>query len=259
MMLEGKTVIITGGAQGLGRGIVQVCHREGASIVIADLREDLAVRVANSLGSRALAIGCDVRKEQDLAALLARTVEHFGHVDGLVNNAGINFVKPFLDVSAGEWDNVIQTDLRAAFLLTQLVCRQMLIRTPTRGCIVNISSVHSYAAMPGAGPYDAAKCGIVGMTKSIAVELAPRNIRVNCISPGLINTEIWQDILAASPDRTACEAYWKQNIPLGRVIEPEEIGELTSFLLSDRSSCITGSNIFADAGMTSQLVSREPW
>jgi NAD(P)-dependent dehydrogenase (short-subunit alcohol dehydrogenase family) len=112
--------------------------------------------------------------------------------------------------------------------------------------------------LPGAGPYDAAKWGIVGLSKSIAVELAREHIRVNCISPGLLNTQIWKDILSSSRDSEACTAYWNDNIPISRVIEPAEVGELAAFLLSDRSGCITGANIFADGGMTSQLVSREP-
>jgi NAD(P)-dependent dehydrogenase (short-subunit alcohol dehydrogenase family) len=259
MMLANKTVIITGGAQGLGKGIVTVCVREGANVVIADLRHSMATALAESLGDHALAVACDVRKAEDLSSLVDRTSEYFGRIDGLVNNAGINFVKPFLDVTSQEWDNVLQTDLRAGFLLTQLVCRQMLAKSPVRGSIVNISSVHSHSALPGAAPYDSAKWGVVGMTKSIAVEMASSNIRVNCISPGLLNTHIWQDILKSSPDPSACERYWNSNIPIGRTIEPEEIGELAAFLLSDRSGCITGANIFADGGMTSQLVSREPW
>jgi NAD(P)-dependent dehydrogenase (short-subunit alcohol dehydrogenase family) len=258
MMLNGKTTIITGGAMGLGYGIAQVCYREGSNVILADLDEDRVNQAARSLGDRAEPMRCDVRSCDDLSRLVDVTIERFGGIDGLVNNAGVNFVKPFLKITPQEWANVIDTDLRAAFLLTQMVCGHM-IETSIHGSVVNISSVHSYAALPGAAPYDSAKWGVVGMTKSIAVELAGRGIRVNCISPGLLKTHIWEDILASSPDRVACEAYWKSNIPMGRVIEPQEVGELAAFLLSDRSSCITGANIFADAGMTSQLVSREPW
>jgi NAD(P)-dependent dehydrogenase (short-subunit alcohol dehydrogenase family) len=113
--------------------------------------------------------------------------------------------------------------------------------------------------LPGSGPYDAAKWGVVGLSKSIAVELARERIRVNCISPGLLNTQIWQDIRAAAPDPALCIEFWNANIPIARVIEPTEIGELAAFLLSDRSQCITGANVFADGGMTSQLISREPY
>lgn len=256
MLLDHKTVIITGAAGGLGEGIARVCHREGASVVIADLNAPAAESVAQSLSSRALAIPCDVRRETDLRRVVDQTAEKFGRVDGLVNNAGVNFVKAFLETTPEDWDGVINVDLRAVFILTQLVCRQMLKQTPAGGNIVNISSVHSYAAFPGSGPYDAAKWGVIGLSKSIAVELALKNIRVNAISPGLLNTQIWKDIQDAAPNATACEDYWRANIPIARVIETAEIGELAAFLLSDRASCITGANVFADGGMTSQLVSQ---
>lgn len=258
-MLDGKVVIITGAGGGLGEGIGRVCHREGAAVVLADLRAEAVRRVAESLGGRAAGIGCDVRVESELAALVEAAVDRFGRIDGLVNNAGVNFVKPFLETTVAEWDNVISVDLRAVFQLTQMVCRRMLNQDPPGGSIVNISSVHSLAAMPGAGPYDAAKWGVVGFTKSVAVELAPRRIRANVVSPGLLNTQIWKDILSSAPDAAACEEYWKSNIPMSRVIETGEIGELAAFLLSDRASCMTGANLLADAGMTSQLVSRAPY
>ena len=166
MMLGDKVVIVTGAGGGLGEGIARVCHREGARVVIGDIRGDAAANVAASLGEAALA---------------------------------------------------------------------------------------------GAGPYDAAKAGVVGITKSIAVEMAPDNIRVNAISPGLLDTQIWQDLLEAAPNPERAVEYWNSNIPIARAIQPEEIGELAAFLLSDRSRSITGANIFADGGMTSQLVSKEPY
>lgn len=258
-MLNGKTVIITGAGGGLGEGIARVCHREGANIVIADVRGDASQRVAQSLGARAMSVSCDVRRDDDLQRLAQETVQRFGHIDGLVNNAGVNFAKPFLDTRPEEWDRVIGVDLRAVFFLSQIVCRQMLQQSPSGGSIVNISSVHSHAVLPGAGPYDAAKWGVVGLGKSIAVEFAQQGIRVNAISPGLLNTQIWQDIQAAAPSADACLDFWNANIPIQRVIEPSEIGELAAFLLSDQSACITGANIFADGGMTSQLISKEPY
>jgi NAD(P)-dependent dehydrogenase (short-subunit alcohol dehydrogenase family) len=259
MLLQNKTVIVTGAAGGLGEGIARVCHREGAYVVIADVRSAAAQNVAQSLGGRALAVTCDVREMGDLERLVDQTVRQFGRIDGLVNNAGVNFVKPFLETTVGEWEKVIDVDLRGVFFLSQMACRQMLKQQPRGGSIVNISSVHSQSALPGAGPYDAAKWGVVGLSKSIAVELATENIRVNAISPGLLNTQIWSEIQAAAPNVKACAEYWNSNIPMARVIEPEEIGELAVFLLSERSGCITGANIYADGGMTSQLVSREPY
>jgi 3-oxoacyl-[acyl-carrier protein] reductase len=259
MLLNNKVIVITGAGGGLGEGIARVCHREGANVVIADIRGEAAQMVANSLGERALAITCNVAEDAHLHNLLAATLAHCGRIDGLVNNAGVNFSKPFLDTTATDWERVISVDLRATFFLSQLVCRQMLQQTPPGGSIVNIASVHSIAAYPGAGPYDAAKWGVVGLSKAIAVELATQGIRVNAISPGLINTQIWRDYLDATPSPAAAMAHWAANIPIERTIEPEEVGEMAAFLLSDRSKVITGANIVVDGGLTAQLVSKEPY
>ena len=259
MLLKGKVIIVTGAGGGLGEGIARVCHREGAKVVIGEVRADAGAGVASSLGEGALAITCNVANDGDLNNLVNTTLKEFGRIDGLVNNAGINFAKPFLDTTPEEWERVISVDLRAVFFLSQMVAKRMIDQSPKGGSIVNISSVHSLAVLPGAGPYDAAKWGVVGMGKSIAVELATEKVRVNMISPGLLNTQIWEDIQNAAPSMEASIEYWNSNIPIARVIEPEEIGELAVFLLSDRSSSITGSNIVADGGMTSQLISKEPY
>ena len=258
MFLDGKVVVVTGAGGGLGEGIARVCHWEGAAVVIGDIRGDAAASVATSLGDAALPVTCDVGAEDDRQHLVEAAVSEFGRIDGLVNNAGVNFVKPFMETTTEDWDRVIRVDLMAVFFLTQLVCQRMLAQA-LGGSVANISSVHSVAALPGAGPYDAAKSGVVGLTKSIAVELAAEDIRVNAISPGLLNTQIWQDLLAAAPEAEQVVDHWNSNIPIGRSIEPEEVGELAAFLLSDRSRSITGANMFVDGGMTSQLVSKEPY
>ena len=259
MLLQEKTVIVTGAGGGLGEGIARVCHREGANVIIADIRGDAAVQVVASLANRSLAVECDVRDDRQLEHLVNHTTEQFGTVDGLVNNAGVNFVNGPLATTADEWQNVLAVDLRAAFVLTQLVCREMLRRQPPSGSIVNIASVHTHAAVQGSVAYDAAKWGLVGMTKSMAIDLAARGIRINAVSPGLVATQIWEDVKAAAPSPQKCEDYFFSNIPSGRTIEPEEIGELVAFLLSDRSRSIVGSNIFADGGMSSQLLSNAPF
>ena len=258
-MLTDKVIIVTGGGGGIGEGIAHVCIDNGAKVVIGERNDESGQRVAKELGENALAIACDVSNDEDLDRLIEFTVASFGRIDGVVNNAGVNFSKPFMDTSSDDWQDVISVDLRAVFFLTQKTCAQMVRQSPAGGSIVNISSVHSVAALPGAGPYDAAKAGVVGMSKSIAIEMAADNIRVNCVSPGLVNTQIWQDLLAAAPDMDECMAFWNSNIPMNRVIETREIGEAVCFLLSDKSSAMTGSNMMVDAGMTSQLVSREPF
>jgi NAD(P)-dependent dehydrogenase (short-subunit alcohol dehydrogenase family) len=202
---------------------------------------------------------CDVRQDKQLEQLVEKTVEQFGRVDGLVNNAGISCIKPVLETTSGDWQNVLAVNLRAPFLLTQIVSRQMLRQQPAGGSIVNIASVHTHGALPGSVTYDAAKWGLVGATKSMAIDLAPHGIRINAVSPGLVATQIWEDVKAAAPGPRQCEEWLFSNIPINRPIEPAEIGELVAFLLSDRSQCIVGSNIFADGGMSSQLLSRPPF
>lgn len=258
-MLNNKVIIITGAANGLGLGIARVCHREGAHVVVADLHADQAKQAAQTIGERAVGVGADVRNAEDRQRIVDTALQINGHIDGLVNNAGVDIVKPFLETTPQDWQRVQQTDLESVFFLTQCVCKHMLSRSPSKGSVVNIGSVHTLAALPGAGPYDAAKCGIVGMSRSIAVELASQGIRVNVVSPGLCNTQMWQDILDAAPSHEACIAHWKNQIPLGRVIEPEEVGDLTAFLLSDRAIAITGANLLIDGGMTCQLISKEPY
>ncbi len=201
---------------------------------------------------------CDVRQPDDLERLVATALDRYGKIDGLVNNAGANFVKPFLKITLNEWEDVLSVDLRATFLLTQLVCRQM-EKSPEGGSIVNISSVHSHAVLPGSGPYDAAKWGVVGLSKASLlswrqVRYASTVFRLGCSIQ--ISGEISRPLHLI---RIPAASIGMRTSPIARVIEPAEIGELAAFLLSDRSSCITGSNIFADGGMTSQLVSREPY
>ena len=246
MLLTNRTILITGAARGIGAAIAEVCLREGAIVYCAD-RDYAELRQA---ADRCWEIPCDVTRDSDLYCCIAAAPR----LDGLVNNAGVNFLKPFLETTLDDYDRVLNVDLRAVFRLTQLAVRAM----PNGGSIVNISSVHSIAGVPGAAPYDAAKAGVIGLTKSLAVELAPMGIRVNAISPGLVETQIWRDVLAASANPREYENYWHANIPQARLIQPSEIAELTAFLLSTRASCITGANIAADAGMTAQLVSREP-
>ncbi len=259
--LENKTVIITGASKGLGAAMAETCAAEGARVVLAARSkpeiDTLAARI-RAKGGEAEPVPADMSKPADLENLAARAFARFGRIDGLVNNAGVNYVKPFLDVDLAEWRRVLDVDLTGSFILTQLCARQML-EQGGGGSIVQIASVHTHASLAGAAPYDAAKHGMVGFSKAAAVELAPHNIRVNILSPGLCATEIWKDIVAAAPSEQACLDYWNANIPGRRLITPEEVARCCVFLLSDDSSCVTGANLFADLGMTSLLVSREPY
>ena len=260
--LANRVVVVTGASRGLGTAIAKGCADAGARVVLAARNAaELGMLAAQieAAGGTALAVPTDVSKLDDLRRLCDAAVAQFGRIDGLVNNAGVNYVKPVLEVTEEEWDRVLDIDLKGSFFLTQFVARQMVAQRPAGGAIVQIASVHTLAAVAGAAPYDAAKHGMVGFTKAAAVELAPHGVRVNVLSPGLCRTTIWNDLIAAAPSEQACLDYWKSQIPGQRLIEPEEIADATVFLLSSASRSITGANIMADLGMTSLLVSREPY
>lgn len=257
MKLENMVAVITGAGAGIGKHIALEFAKEGAKTVVSSRREINGRPVADMIQQEnyeACFIKCDVSIEQDVKVLIDKTIEMYGRIDILVNNAGVNFVRPFSMVSPSDWDNVINTDLRGTYLCAWYAMPHM--EKQGKGSIINITTVHTMACLPGAAPYDAAKWGVVGFTKSLAVEYATKNIRVNALSPGLIDTQIWQDIKDAAPDLNECLDYWKANIPMGRVGTPDEIAKAAVFLASDDSSYITGTNLFADGGMTSQLVSR---
>lgn len=261
MKLKNKVIIITGASKGLGVSMAEGCAREGAHVVLAARSQQeldsVALRIRGT-GGEAEAVAADMSIPDHLDNLVQQTVARFGRIDGLVNNAGVNYVKPFLEVDRREWQRVLDVDLTGSFILTQLCARQMKAQGGG-GSIVQIASVHTHASLAGAAPYDAAKHGMVGFSKAAAVELAPLGIRVNILSPGLCATEIWKDIVAAAPSEKECRDYWNANIPGQRLITGEEIAKCCVFLLSDDSSCMTGANVFADLGMTSLLTSREPY
>lgn len=262
MKLKDKVIIVTGASKGLGAAMAARCAAEGARVVCASLPGPELGRVAGEIRQKkgeALAVECNVASLEDLRNLIDQTLRAFGRIDGLINNAGVNFVKPFVEVTEEEWDHVLNVDLKGAFFLSQFCARQMLAQKPAGGSIVQIASVHTMASVAGASPYDAAKHGVVGFSKAAAVELASRGVRVNILSPGLCNTEIWKAIVAAAPSEAQALEYWKANIPGGRLVEPAEIAACCVFLLSDDSTAMTGSNLMADLGMTSLLVSAEPY
>jgi len=249
--LAGKVAIITGAAGGLGCGIAEVFVEQGALVMVADIDGTAAATTAAALGDSATPVACDIADEASVAAMVATTLERHGRIDVLVNNAGINFVKPFETITVADWDRVMSVDLRGTFLCTHAVVPHMLKQGS--GNVIGIASVHSRAGLHGAAPYDAAKWGMVGMTKSLAVEFAPRGLRFNCVSPGLMDTAMWQELLRTSADADACVAHWNTNIPMKRPGQPREVGTVCAFLASDAASYVTGANYEVDGGMLAQL------
>jgi len=240
MKLQDKNIIITGASKGLGVSMAEECAREGANVVLAARSlpelQQLADRIRAS-GGKAEVVETDMSRPSDLEKLVAEALAAYGRIDGLINNAGVNYMKPFLEIDLKEWQRVLDVDLTGSFLLTQLTARQMQ-KQGNGGSIVQIASVHTHDSLAGAAPYDAAKHGMVGFSKAAAVELAPLGIRVNILSPGLCATEMWKAVVAAAPSEKECLDYWKANIPGQRLITPAEIAKCCIFLLSDDSSCI---------------------
>jgi NAD(P)-dependent dehydrogenase (short-subunit alcohol dehydrogenase family) len=258
MILKNKVVIVTGASSGIGVGIAEVFAEEGAKVICAARREKQGQAVAVAIrkkGGEALFVRCDISQEDQVKALIKAAIDKYGRIDSLINNAGVNFVKPFEELTTEDWDRVIDVDLRGTFFCTRACIKQFLKQKV--GNVVNIATVHTAACLSGAAPYDAAKWGMVGLTKSLAVEFASRNIRFNCLSPGLINTQIWQDIEDAAENIDVCHEHWWSNIPMARIGTCREIGDAAAFLASDKASYITGTNLFVDGGMTSLLVSKE--
>ena len=257
MRLKGKVAVVTGTGAGIGKGIAQAFAREGANVVAASRRAENGQPVVDGIvkaGGTAIFVKCDVSVEANVRSLFATAIEKYAQVDILVNNAGVNFSKTFEDTEPADWDRVVNTDLRGSYLCCREAVRDMLRHGG--GSIINIATIHTLASLPGAAPYDAAKWGLVGLTKALAVEFASRNIRVNALSPGLIDTQIWADIKAAAPNVEDCVAYWMSNIPMGRPGTAEEIAATAVFLASSEASYVTGANILVDGGLTSQLISK---
>lgn len=256
--LQDKVVLITGASRGIGKAIAEVCAREGAQVIASGIEPALTEALVQSFpggAKRHLSLALDVTRPDARAAAMDQILSRYQRLDGLVNNAGIDFARPFLQTSPEDWHRVMAVDLEAVFALCQLAIRQFL--TQGGGAIVNISSVHTLATYPGSGPYAAAKGGINLLTKSLTCEFASKGIRVNALAPGLVKTDIWQAHINAHGSEAAAYAYWRKNIPSGEVIDPREVGEMASFLLSDRTRNLNGAVIYLDGGLTSQLIASE--
>lgn len=242
--MSGKTALITGAARGIGKAIARRLACEGASVVISDvLGEAAAATAAEFKANRfsALALSADVTSAASMEETVAKTVEAFGSVDILVNNAGITKDGLLLRMSEEDWDKVLAVNLRGAFLATKAASRVMAQKR--WGRIVNISSVVGLMGNAGQANYAASKAGLIGLTKSAAKELAGRNITVNALAPGFIQTEMTEKL----PER-AREAFLT-SIPLGRAGTPEDIAAAVAFLVSERAGYITGQVLQVDGGL----------
>jgi len=247
-LLADRVAIVTGGARGIGRGIAQCLSQAGAHVVIADIRPDLdAADVAEEIaasGRRVVVRQVDVADPDQVDALVQETVDHFGHLDIMVGNAGIYLEQPFLELTRGNWERVRSVDLDGAFYCTQAAGRVMAADN-RGGKIILISSVHAEIAFPHSAAYDVAKAGIVMLARAAACELGPHHINVNVIGPGWVETDMNRAHLADPERRKEVEA----TIPWGRVGQPDDVGKLVVFLASTLSDYITGTYIRCDGGL----------
>jgi len=246
--LKNKVAIITGARRGMGRTHALILAKAGAKVVVSDISEEDCQKVVDEIekeGGEAMAVKCDISKKEEVEDMVKKTVEKFGKVDILVNNAGICQFKPFLELTEEEWDRTLDINLKGYFLCAQAVAKEM--AKQKSGVIINISSVamgQQGIGFPNIAHYCASKGGIVGMTEALAVELASYNIRVNTVSPGMIETPMIDSI---KQDTKAIEGLLAR-VPMHRVGKPEEVSNLVLFLASDESSYMTGSTVVVDGG-----------
>lgn len=246
--LDQKIAVVTGSDSGIGRAIAIRFAQEGATVVVNYAHnQQKAAEVQQTIekaGGKCLVIQANVGDYKEATGLIQQTIEHFNRLDIMVNNAGIEYHTPFVDVSEEEFDRVVSVDLKGAFFCAQAAAREM-IKNETAGRIINISSVHEDLPMPQNVPYCCAKGGLRMLTRTICLELAPHNITVNNIGPGAVHTPIDADV-EADPEKMA--ALLKE-IPLHRMAQPEEVADMALYLASDAASYVTGATFFIDGGL----------
>jgi len=256
--LGGKTALVTGAGRGIGAAIALRLAREGADVVVVDIDGVLAEAVAEQLrhhGASSLGLQVDVASADQVDQMVKAAMQHFGKIDILVNNAGINLVKPMLQMTEREWDRLFEVNLKSYWLCARAIAPQMISRG-TGGKIINASSKAGktpsrYAPI---GAYSTTKHGVIGFTRSLALELAPSRINVNCFCPGLVDTDMWDQmdraVTALTGDAAgSLRARAIADIPLGRMDSPAGVAKLVAFLASSESDYMTGQSVNLSGGL----------
>lgn len=249
---EGRVAVVTGGAKGIGRGIVERFAAEGASVVLIDIDEALAREVAAPLGDRALVVKADVTSEADMEAALGAARARFGRVDVMVNNVGIIQVKSLLDSTPEEWRRILDVNVVSVFIGCKVAARHMIELTgqgaQSGGVILNAASGAGRRGNRLVSAYCATKSAIINMTQSFALELAPHKIRVNAYQPGHIETPLWDDLAVAWKAATGQSKdemieLFKTTVPWGRFGRPDDVAAVCSFLATDDAEYVTGQAV----------------
>jgi NAD(P)-dependent dehydrogenase (short-subunit alcohol dehydrogenase family) len=254
MRLAGKVVVVTGAGRGIGRATADTCAREGARVVLVDVDRasaDDAARAIGVAGGQAEAIAGDVTSEADVARIMRGVASRAGRIDVLVNNAGVNAYFDAAAMTEAQWDQVFAVDLKGAWLCAKHVLPAMTAQRA--GSIVNIASIHATLTIAGMFPYAAAKSGLVGLTRSLALDYAPLGIRVNAVSPGWTRTHLVEEWFARQTDPAAAEASVMRVHPMRRIATPEEVANVVAFVASDEAAAMTGASIAVDCGLGIQF------
>jgi NAD(P)-dependent dehydrogenase (short-subunit alcohol dehydrogenase family) len=253
MRLAGKVAIITGGATGIGKACVEKFVAEGASVV-SFVRDEAKGRAAIAgLGENAVIQIADVTDEAQVRAGVAATVAQFGKLDILVNNAGINAYYDAVKMTEADWEHVFGVDLKGAWLCAKYAIPEM--QKVGGGSIVNNASIHAFMTTHNMFPYAAAKSGLVGLTRSLALDYGPEQIRVNAVCPGWTRTHLVQEWIDMQPDPAAAEASVLAQHPMRRIATPAEIANVIAFVASDEASFMTGAAILVDGGLSARFAS----
>jgi hypothetical protein len=248
-----RVVVVTGGAYGVGRGIVQEFSGKGEAVVIADRNAERGKALECSLrdaGRQALFVCTDIRIEAQVQILMARAEETFGRIDVLCNNAGIECYRRTEDYTIDEWNAISETNLRGAFLCTKYAYPFL---KRVRGCIIHISSVQAFANETQISAYAATKAGLLGLNRSMALDFAADGVRVNAICPGAVQTGMMEEFLKDQPNLEEAVKAIGTSIPLGRVGQPEDVARAVYFLASPAASYITGASLVVDGGLLCRL------
>jgi NAD(P)-dependent dehydrogenase (short-subunit alcohol dehydrogenase family) len=247
MRFSGKTAVVTGATRGMGRVIAAAFAEEGAEVAVWSRDGAAAEQAAGAIGPRAFGIGCDVAREEDIAAATAATLARTGRLDVMVANAGIALDPvPFLEMTAARWDGMMAVNLRGAMLSALYAARHM--AGAGGGAIVLNASIAAHGRDGAYGHYSASKAGLIGLMRTMAVELAPLGIRVNAVSPGYTRTEMTMEVM---PGGDGGPAFARS--PQNRLVEPEEIAAAVLFLASDAASAVNGHDLVVDGGLTANL------
>jgi NAD(P)-dependent dehydrogenase (short-subunit alcohol dehydrogenase family) len=245
-VLDGKVAIVTGGSSGIGKAIVKTYLDHGAKVMIVDVDEEGLQETEKELAKfkeKVLLVKGDVTKVEDVRKTVDETVKKWTQIDVLVNNAGVGTISSLIEMTEEEWDYVLDINLKGMFLFTREVAKVMIEQK--EGCVINLSSINEEVPLAGEIHYCVSKGGVKMLTRAVALELAPYNIRVNAIAPGMTDTALTEELLVIPELKSAV----LHQIPLGRIGRPKDIAKVAVFLASDYASWVTGSTICVDGGM----------